>query len=229
MINEIYEVPALNTSGLSRLIAQAPGQEITERLKSFYDLFPYGENLPGSLAIMDINSRILACNEYAWKQVRLNSAAELIDCTSDRVEKSLNWDKSIIGQARKNDILVLQSGQAIFEEKIEDVDMERVLVCKKQAIYDHNKVPVGILSLALPLMTKKKAICSDAIIPLTPRQIACLREVALGCTYKQVGRKLGLTEKTVEHYMRAVKARLNIYTRAELISEAIARGLVGRM
>lgn len=78
----------------------------------------------------------------------------------------------------------------------------------------------GITIKSIPLQ-------SSNIIPLTNQQLACLKELALGYTFKQIGRNLGLTEKTVEHYIRAVKARLNIHTRAELIAEAIARGLVG--
>ena len=66
-----------------------------------------------------------------------------------------------------------------------------------------------------------------SLIPITKQQTACLKYLAMGFTHKQIAQKMCLAQKTVEHYLNAVKLKLNCKTRAELISQAIERGLVG--
>lgn len=70
-------------------------------------------------------------------------------------------------------------------------------------------------------------INDNSLIPLTKQQTACLKELALGNTHKQIAQTLGLAQKTVEHYLDAVKLKLNCKSRAELIMQAIERGLIG--
>lgn len=70
-------------------------------------------------------------------------------------------------------------------------------------------------------------ISRSSLIPLTKQQSACLKHLAMGKTHKQIGQTLGLAQKTVEHYLDAVKLKLNCKSRSELIVQAIERGLVG--
>jgi DNA-binding CsgD family transcriptional regulator len=70
-------------------------------------------------------------------------------------------------------------------------------------------------------------ISQESLIPITKQQTACLRLLALGSTYKKIGHELGLSAKTVEHYLEAVKMKLNCNSREELIMQAIERGLIG--
>ncbi len=70
-------------------------------------------------------------------------------------------------------------------------------------------------------------ISKESLIALTKQQTACLRLLALGNTHKQIGDKLGLSAKTVEHYLDAVKLKLNCESRSDLVMQAIERGLVG--
>jgi DNA-binding NarL/FixJ family response regulator len=69
-------------------------------------------------------------------------------------------------------------------------------------------------------------VSDQCLIPLTKQQMACLKELALGFTQKQMAKNLGLSQKTVEHYLDAVKNKLQCKTRSELIMQAIERGLV---
>lgn len=55
---------------------------------------------------------------------------------------------------------------------------------------------------------------------LTPRQREILRLVAAGCTNRQVGRALGLTERTVGKHLENVYLRLGAQSRTEAIAAA---------
>jgi DNA-binding NarL/FixJ family response regulator len=59
---------------------------------------------------------------------------------------------------------------------------------------------------------------------LTPREVQTLRAVALGLTHSQVARRLGLTEATVNTYVKRIRAKLNAGNKAELTRIAIERG-----
>jgi DNA-binding CsgD family transcriptional regulator len=78
---------------------------------------------------------------------------------------------------------------------------------------------IGILGVCQP-------IHESSLIPLAPQQIACLKYLAMGMTHKQIGIVLGLSPKTVEHYLDAVKIKLNCKSRTELMIQAFERGLI---
>lgn len=87
-------------------------------------------------------------------------------------------------------------------------------------LYGHRGNVLGIHGLSIP-------VSEQSLIPLTNRQTACLCLLAKGLTHKQIGLELGLAAKTVEHYLDAVKLKLNCESRSDLIMQAIERGLVG--
>ncbi len=61
---------------------------------------------------------------------------------------------------------------------------------------------------------------------LSPRQMQVLALVAQGLTYKEVGAKLFLAERTVKYHMGEILARLHAENRAEAIEYARREGLV---
>lgn len=61
---------------------------------------------------------------------------------------------------------------------------------------------------------------------LSPRQIQVLTLVAQGLTYKEVGEKLFLSERTIKYHMGQIVARLHIHNRTEVIDYARRSGLV---
>jgi DNA-binding CsgD family transcriptional regulator len=79
---------------------------------------------------------------------------------------------------------------------------------------------LGVHGISLP-------ISKSAGIPLSSQQQACLRLVALGHTHGQIAKELGLSQKTVEHYLCTVKNKLNCNDRSGLVQQAIERGLIG--
>ncbi len=56
------------------------------------------------------------------------------------------------------------------------------------------------------------------LAPLTPAQKVLVREVVTGCTNKEIGRTLGLSEKTVSNRLTEIYERLRVSCRAELVA-----------
>jgi len=60
----------------------------------------------------------------------------------------------------------------------------------------------------------------------TPRQRDVLRLLAKGCSAKETARRLGVSQRTVEHHKYNMMAQMGIKTTAGLIQYAVKRGLI---
>ncbi len=65
----------------------------------------------------------------------------------------------------------------------------------------------------------------DAVRPLSPREREVLREVALGASYREIGERLFISDKTVENHVRNILDKLRLRRRSELIRWAVRRGI----
>jgi DNA-binding NarL/FixJ family response regulator len=59
----------------------------------------------------------------------------------------------------------------------------------------------------------------------TPRQREVLRYLAEGCSAKEIARRLGVSQRTVEHHKYNMMAQMGIKTTAGLIQYAVKRGM----
>jgi DNA-binding CsgD family transcriptional regulator len=66
---------------------------------------------------------------------------------------------------------------------------------------------------------------SDAARALAPRERETLRHIAAGQTYLQTARHMGLSQHTVDAYLRRIRAKLGITSTAELTRLAVSLGL----
>lgn len=122
--------------------------------------------------------------------------------------------------------LMQNDARVVKTEKIHRY-FERSIYVGKPHLFRSTKCPligrtgkiVGVQCISIPVSDR-------VLIPLTGQQTACLKYLALGLTHKLIAKELGLAQKTVEHYLDAVKMKLDCKTRAELISHALERGLV---
>jgi DNA-binding CsgD family transcriptional regulator len=142
--------------------------------------------------------------------------------------------EDVIG--RKDQELACQSGHAI---RVIENDRYIIKEAQSQAFYEtgpYNGKSHLYRSFKSPIMGRNGRVLGihgmsipvseSCLIPLTKQQIACLKFLARGCTHKQIALELGLSDKTVEHYLEAVKLKLNCKSRADLMMQAIERGLV---
>jgi HD-GYP domain-containing protein (c-di-GMP phosphodiesterase class II) len=61
---------------------------------------------------------------------------------------------------------------------------------------------------------------------MTPREIEVLRLVAAGLTAKEVGRRLDLSPKTVDHHIQSIYGKIGVATRAAAALYAVEHGLL---
>lgn len=138
----------------------------------------------------------------------------------DRTDEELPW-YSFAPSIMVNDQNVIKSKNSLtfFEHGLYQ---GKPVVSRnfKSPLLGKNGQSIGTIGICV-LVTEK------SLISLTPQQTACLKHLALGYTHKQIANALGLSHKTVEHYLGAIKVKLNCNTRNELIVQAIERGLVG--
>ena len=60
---------------------------------------------------------------------------------------------------------------------------------------------------------------------LSPRQMEILDLVSQGLLYKEVGKALGLTERTVKYHMGEIVQQLHLHNRAEVLAYARRHGM----
>ena len=67
---------------------------------------------------------------------------------------------------------------------------------------------------------------TSSIGPLTPRQTEVLQRLAEGLSNKAIGRRLGLSEKTVKAHATAIFRALSVTARTEAVFVAREAGLI---
>lgn len=63
-------------------------------------------------------------------------------------------------------------------------------------------------------------------IRLTPRELDCLRWCSLGKTNWEISRILGLSERTVEHYLSRANRKLGTANRTQAVARALKLNLI---
>lgn len=71
-----------------------------------------------------------------------------------------------------------------------------------------------------------RAVAEEEHTVLSSRQAQVLELVAQGLTYKEVGAKLHLAERTIKYHMGEIVQRLHVETRAQAVGRARATGMV---
>jgi DNA-binding CsgD family transcriptional regulator len=65
----------------------------------------------------------------------------------------------------------------------------------------------------------------DPAINLTSREVDVLRLLARGCTYSQIGERLGVSKHTVASHIKNAYRKLDVHTAAAAVFRAMNLGL----
>lgn len=88
----------------------------------------------------------------------------------------------------------------------------------------------GLASKILAEFTRRAAVAlpPDVLPPpsLSPRELQVLTLVAHGLTYKEVGAKLSVSDRTIKYHVGEIVARLHVQNRTEAIEYARRAGIV---
>lgn len=197
-------------------------------IENFFDL-------PAFVFLKDAHGKYHACNDYVEKYAG-EKASDIIGTTDrDRCWK----DNADFYQFMDNKV-INQEKPLIFIEKIRTIDQSErsALTCKIPTIFSRKKLVFGISfflekvndnvinQLRILFNTTPRDIIEINQLPsnnikLTERQIDRLYYLVNGMTMKEIARTLSLSPKTIEHYLYAIKLKLNCNNRADLIKKAL--------
>lgn len=165
----------------------------------------------------DANGRGVSINEGVIKSFGLASASDYLGMTDmDLPDQELYAPTWI-----ENDCRIMMNGEGeMLLELCNCAGTLQWFRSYKSPLIGHSGNVLGITGISLKISEK-------SLIHLSKQQTACLKYLAAGLTHKHIGKTLGISQKTVEHYLDAVKLKLGLKTRVELITHAIERGLVG--
>ena len=186
----------------------------------------------------DTAGHYLGVNEQFLRYVGVHSYDEVIGKT----DADLIWAKHAPLVMKNDAQIVLTEQPKIFMEAgmAANVKVNNFLSCKKPLRLKSGKV-IGTFGLSIlvedknninialekvsrfidPFNLRTMPLLAPTPHNLTQRQFECLLYLVKGMTVKQIATTLELSPKTVEHYLEAVKGKLNCFSRAELIAKAL--------
>ena len=190
----------------------------------------------------DTDGSYLGINDQFLHMIGVHSYDEVIG----KSDSDLLW-KEHSALLIKNDNEVMRTGQSkIYLEggKIYTGETYPFLSLKKPLFSNLGKI-IGIFGISILVEEKENTAsalkrlswildpfninhhqmippCAEPLSPnLTSQQFKCLLHLVKGMTIKQIATELTLSPKTVEHYLDAVKIKLNCHSRSELIGAAL--------
>lgn len=181
----------------------------------FLSVFAQHERL--HIYTKDLKGVGMSINQSVVASFGLTSASDYIG----RTDMDLPGQELYAPTWIENDRRIIANGEAEMLLELCDCDG------KLQWFRSYKAPLIGRLGKVIGTTGFSLKISDSSLVPITKQQTECLKYLAMGLTQKQIGNTLGLSQKTVEHYLDAVKLKLNCHTRSELILQAIERGLVG--
>lgn len=112
--------------------------------------------LPEHIYWMDLDGKIVGCNEQQAKSFGLSSANELIGMNIYDVAKLLGWDDSIPNKIRENDIAIMATGKPmIAEEPVVLEGKKKIFLSHKSPLRNKNGKIIGVIGVATDITEMK--------------------------------------------------------------------------
>lgn len=113
--------------------------------------------LPEHIYWMDLDGKIIGCNEQQAKSFGLSSSNDLIGMNIYDVAKLLHWNESIPRAIRKNDREIMTTGiPKIVEEIVLLQNKNKVFLSHKSPLRDENGEVIGIIGVATDITEIKE-------------------------------------------------------------------------
>lgn len=100
----------------------------------------------------------------------------------------------------------------------------QVVQAVRSAAHGEALIAPYMLSRLLSGMNKKEE--PGPVTPLTPRELAVLRELSLGYDNETVGRRLAMSPNTVRTHVQNILSKLNVHSKLEAVSKGIREGWI---
>jgi DNA-binding NarL/FixJ family response regulator len=199
----VVAADSLVRAGLTRMLAQVPGIAVRHELADVAVL--RGQRQP-TLIVLDLHDRPASRTGAAfWAQMPEGHRTVAL-CRSDDPP-----DLLAAVQSGATSLLTRRSAAGELHPAVD--------AARRGALYLSS-------DLVPSLLQQSSAVPSTRELRLTEREVETLRFVAQGLTHGQIGRRMGLTESTVNTYVKRLRAKLNTGNKAELTRRAIELGYV---
>jgi NarL family two-component system response regulator LiaR len=76
------------------------------------------------------------------------------------------------------------------------------------------------------MQTGRPTVASEQIEALTARELEVLRLAARGLSNKEIGRRVGISDRTVQGHLANIYGKLGVAGRTEAVTEALKRGWI---
>lgn len=203
----------------------------TDMVKSMSpDSFEPFDGMPGCAAVaLDSSMRILWCNEE-FARVHASTPAQVIGSDlASKIAPPMAKEREALARPALDEgksVSFVQLDRGIrWLTRVWPLDPEAfgkpgVFMILKQGTVrrDRNAIPAS-----LPMA---KVGDLGELDVLTPRELEVFYYLAAGMTVADIGELLHRSPKTVERHLESLHRKMNFKNRAELVREAVERGLV---
>lgn len=178
--------------------------------------------LPGNVFWKDTNSIFLGCNMNFARTVGLNSPHEVIG----KSDFDFIWGDSHGTFFQEGDKEVLE-GKPILNTletlKLEDQPIITIIT-NKVILFDSAGQKIGLVGNFADMRDINYSQSAPDSIKklLTRRQMECLLRLVKGMTAGHIADDLGLSKRTVEHYLDILKIKLKCKNKSQLINKALS-------
>lgn len=167
------------------------------------------QTLPMPVFIKNKRNQYLWANDFfVYKSAGFNSLSDIVN----KQDHQFAW-RDYTDDLTTNDKLIFDSAEELkVNERILRYDGTYVdIVSKKCPVFNNKQKIVGLLGFSMEL---PRPTCSCL---LSQREYTVVLLMSEGNTDKQIGKKCGLSPRTVEFYINNAKRKLGVTSRAQLI------------
>ncbi|OAI48535.1 hypothetical protein AYO45_00950 [Gammaproteobacteria bacterium SCGC AG-212-F23] len=171
------------------------------------------QKLPYHLYIKNKKGTILDCNSYQAQSLGFKKSEDIIGSTG------FDWldaDDAKEIEENDNNVIVTKTKKVVYENSRTESKKYFCAISFKFPLVNKLGTSIGVYGVSFVL---PKKFFRDSLYGLTERQKDCLYYLAKGMSYKQIGKKIKLSPRTVENYLNAAKNKLSCSTRSELIDK----------
>jgi DNA-binding NarL/FixJ family response regulator len=102
----------------------------------------------------------------------------------------------------------------------------QAFVLKTAELAELLTVILSVIALDAPPRTRSSKPKAEPDFRLSERELSILRCTARGWTNKQIGNYLDISDRTVQVHLQAVYGKMDVSSRTEAVSRAIALGMI---
>jgi DNA-binding CsgD family transcriptional regulator len=213
--------------------------DISARLNYFHDTFPFAELLPVNFYLFDSKNINLACNQTTLTTLGDKDISEYFGLSIFEYARRKNWPKKLIELQFENNNAALINVQPFFCQEFSfHGNHEKKWQSRKEAIYNDNGKPIGILGISILTSSYEQTIYFDNEtkrivillsinnhVEFSMREFCVLKGMLNGRTAGEIASYENISQKTVETYMMRVKIKLNCHKLRDVISLCIKNDL----